>query len=347
MYKFVGVVVSVVAVFTSECAVKNGNGLVQTPDIRNLCNEAQQIEKKMTDLSSNLENLDRQERTAVPVVRDVYTILTRCFTVLFDIQRFSKFLAFTQRDNKNDFVRCSIIIKNFANYFNSISRELKKAKTDVSVVRKTAKQCIEDIKVAEKRYAEVCAEIEAQSATLSKTRQENPIQDDVVYHIANKSESIEELDAELEAENAVGVLKNLKVKTELTLTRPVSGKIIGEFGDKGPDGKMVHCMTFEVKPEAVVTSPCKGLVVFAGQFMNYGNMVIISNGEYRVFLYGLGKIFAATGDIVESGDYIGKAALSHNNEKVLLKLELKKSGDPLDPRHWILISEEKKKGANV
>ncbi len=347
MYKFVGVIASIIAVLTAECSENTGNGLVQTPVMRKLCDEAQQIEKKMADLSSNLENLDRQEKTAAPVVRDVYTILTRCFTVLFDIQRFSKFLAFAQQDNKNDFVRCSIIIKNFANYFNSIGHELKKAKNDVFTVRKTTKQCLEDMKAAEKRYGELCAEIETEATNLSKTRKENMIQEDVVYHIASKSESIDELDAELEAENAVGVLKNTKIKTELTISRPVSGKIVGEFGDKGSDGKMIRCMTFEVKSGAIVTSPCKGLVVFAGQFLDYGNMVIISNGEYRVFLYGLDKMFATTGDVVEIGDYIGKAALSHNNEKVLLKLELKKSGEPLDPRHWILISEEKKKGENA
>nr|MCR5224959.1 M23 family metallopeptidase [Alphaproteobacteria bacterium] len=106
--------------------------------------------------------------------------------------------------------------------------------------------------------------------------------------------------------------------------------------------EMIRYMAFEVKSGAIITSPCKGLVVFAGKFLNYGNMVIISNGEYRVFLYNIEQLFSSTGDIVETGDYIGRAAFS-NGEKVLLKLELRKSGESLDPRHWILESEEKKR----
>ncbi len=342
MRKFLGIVVSVLIAVSGSCSPSAGNSMVQTQEIREFCHKAQECEKKITDLSASLENSERQAKTATPVIRDVCTILTRCFTVLFDIQRFSKFLAFSQQDNKNDFVRCSIIIKNFASYFNSISGELKKAKKDVFTLKRDIKKIKSDLEEFRKTYDELCTKIENVANDLSKKRKENVIQEDVVYHIANKSESIDELDAELEAENAVGVLRNTKISTNLTITYPVSGRIVEEFGDKSTDSEMIHHISFEVKSGAIVTSPCKGLVVFAGKFLNYGNMVIISNGEYRIFLYGMERLFCATGDVVEIGDYVGRAVFG-NNEKVLIKLELKKSGESLDPRHWILESVEKQR----
>ena len=163
----------------------------------------------------------------------------------------------------------------------------------------------------------------------------------MVYHIATKSESIEELDAELEAENVVGVLRNNKVSTNLSLAYPVNGRIVAEFGDRGDDDSMICYMGFETNHGAVVTSPAKGLVVFSGSFLNYQNMVIISNGEYRIFLYGMKKIFASTGDVVEAGDYIGKMD-EESKDLPIVKMELRKSGEPLDPRHWILQTVEKR-----
>ena len=177
---------------------------------------------------------------------------------------------------------------------------------------------------------------------LAEKREENIIQNDVVYHLASKSESIEELDAELEAENTVGVLKNTKVSTNLVLSTPVFGKIVTEFGDKGLNGEMVYYLSFETSPGAIVTSPAQGLVVFSGRFLNYNNMVILSNGEYRIFLYGMDNVFAATGDVVKIGDYIGKMQ-ENSAERPILKMELKKSGEPLDPRSWLQESAEKGK----
>jgi septal ring factor EnvC (AmiA/AmiB activator) len=274
----------------------------------------------------------------------MYEILTRCYTLLFNIQRFSALLVLSQQDNKNDFVRCSIVIKNFVSYFKTISTQLGKTNTEMSALKAAKKQNISDLEMKKELYEKLCAEIDKKTAALTKTREENIILNDVVYHIATKSDSIEELDAELEAENAIGVLKNTKVDTELLLSSPVAGRIVTEFGDKAPSGEMIYYISFETMPSAIVVAPVNGLIVFSGQFLNYGNMVIISDGEYRLFLYGMDTPFAATGDVVERGDYIGKMSGSPLGNSVI-KMELKKSGEPLDPRHWMLQTLEK--GNNI
>lgn len=349
MRKILSVLSVVVYGFSVPCCCAEemgGNNTIQTESIRNSCKEAQQCEKNITDLSASIENLEKQEKTTIPVVRDVYRILMRCFTVLFDIQRFSKFLAFSQQNNKNDFIRASIIIKNFATYFGNVGAELKKTNNDITNLRAKRSELKAALESNQQRYSQLCAQINDEAVKLTNARSdENVIREDVVYHLANKSETIEELDAELEAENAVGVLKNTKVSTDLSIVFPVAGRLINEFGDRGINDEMIHYMAFEVRPGAIVTAPSKGLVVFSGKFLNYDNMVIISNGEYRLFLYGLGELFVTTGDIVEIGDYIGRMPLDIKEGKVSVKLELKRSGESLDPRHWIQESEEKKRKA--
>ena len=326
----------------SFCCYSNDSDVsFQTQEIRDECKEAQELEQKSSKLEAQIEVLLQKEKISAPVVRNIYEILTRCFTVLFNIQRFSEFLALNHGDNKNDFVRCSIIIKNFASYFKSVGSELSKSSMGITELRKKKSAYKEELDKAIARYNYLKASIDKKISALLKRNEEGIIQN-VVCHIATKSESIDELDAELESENAVGVLKNTKISTDLSLAYPVHGKIATEFGDKGQNGEMIYYISFETRSSAIVTSPAKGLVVFAGNFLNYGNMVIISNGDYRVFLYGMENIYTTTGDVIEIGDYVGR--MKENPEKSnIIKMELRKSGEVLDPRHWLLQTLEKEK----
>jgi septal ring factor EnvC (AmiA/AmiB activator) len=315
---------------------------IQTQEMRNFCKKALELEQKITKIEAEIEAVNQKEKVSAPVVKNMYEMLTRCFTVLFDIERFSKILAINCRNNKNDFVRCSVIIKNFVSYFKSIEKQLGKTSSEMVLLKNEKKSLQEESKNAVDEYESLLKKIDEKSAIIAKKREENIIQNDVVYHIASKSESIEELDAELEAENIIGVLKNTKISTNLALSYPVCGKVITEFGDKNPNNEMIYYISFETRPGAMVISPAYGLIVFAGKFLNYGNMMIVSNGEYRIFVYGMDQLFASTGDVVEIGDYVGKMN-ANALANPLLKMELKKSGEPLDPRQWMLQSIEKGK----
>ncbi len=310
----------------------------QPSEIREMCKKAQLLESQISKLTTELAVLQEKGKMAIPVVHDIYKMLSRCVTVLFDITRFSNFLALHYK-NKDDFIRCSIVIKNFSNYFQSVSNKLKQSGDEIYKLQQAKEQTAKDYEDTLKEYKKINEDIQKNLTIIGKQREERVIQDDVVYHIAAKSESIEELDAELEAENTVGVLKNTKISTALKLCSPVQGKIVEEFGDKGSDGEMIYHLGFETSYEAIVTSPAKGLVVFSGKFLDYGNMVIISNGEYRLFIYGMKTVFTATGDIINIGDYIGKMD-GESKELPILKIQLKRSGEPLDPRHWLFQSQE-------
>lgn len=321
---------------SADCA------FVQPAQMRQLCKEAQKLEANLSKMRVSLQSIKKREKMSLPAVVNIYEILSRYCTVLASIQRFSDMLIISKYQDRNDFIRCSIVIKSFADYFKTISLKLGKESTELMKLHKEKSRINSDYAHSLTKYEAVCKKIEEEAEKLATGREENVIQNDVVYHIATKSESIEELDAELEAENVVGVLRNDKVWTNLALNYPANGRIVSEFGDRGEDDSMICYMGFETEHGAIVTSPTKGLVVFSGSFLNYQNMVILSNGEYRIFLYGMKKIFVVTGDIVEAGDYIGKMD-EGSKDRPVVKMELRRSGEPLDPRHWLLQTIEKGK----
>lgn len=313
---------------------------LQTQDMRDKCRSAQTLEKSLVELEAKFAAILQKEKVSAPALRNAYNILARCFTTLFSIQRFSEILTIIQKGDENNFVRASILIKNFTAYFRTISAELNKWNIEIANVKSEKKNLQNEINKISEDYNAISEEINQLGTEISGRRVDNVIQKDVVYHIAHKAESIEELDAELEAENTVGVLKNTKVSTDLSISYPVNGTLVNEFGDKGDNGQMIYYMAFRTRPGAIVTSPADGQVVFAGKFLNFGNMIIISNGEYRIFLYGITNAFASTGDVLAAGDYIGKMGSA---EDTLIRMELKKSGEPLDPRHWLVKTLEKEK----
>lgn len=315
---------------------------LQTDELRSLCKKSQKLEKEISRCEHELDEIAKKEKTSTPVIKNIYEILTRCFTVLFNIQRFFTLLIIAQVENKNDFVRCSIIIKNFASYFKNVSSQLDKSTSEITKLKTEKMNYNHKLEEMKSKYNKLIETILYKTNEITKNNEETIIQN-IVYHIATKSSSIEELDAELESENAIGVLKNTKISTSLSLSFPVNGRIVSEFGDKGPSGKMIYYTSFECRPLAIVTSPAKGLVVFSGKFLNYGNMVIISNGDYRVFLYGIDSIFVSAGDVVEIGDYVGRMSNNLKSGKsIILKMELRRSGEALDPRHWLLQNLEEK-----
>lgn len=319
------------------------NGSV-SESIRVMCKEAQQLEQDISFAEADIRNFNRKEKNTAPILKSTYKLLARCFTLLLNIQRFSKFLTISPQEegrDKNDFVRCSIIIKNFSGYFNVVSSELAKNTNEIMAIKKKRQERSKELVAKKIRHVELEKLIKQTLPERVRGGEESMIEN-VVYHIATKSNSLEELDAELESENAVGVLKNTKVNTELSLVHPVSGKLVSEFGDKSKSGDMVCSISFETRKGAIITSPAKGLVVFSGKFLNYGNMIIISNGDYRVFLYGLSDdVYVTTGDIIEIGDYIGTMSSEPKAGNPIIEMELRKFGEPLDPRHWLMQTMDK------
>lgn len=313
---------------------------VQNNEIRTLCREAQDLEEKIGNDENSIDTLLLQEKNSAPILKNIYVMLTRCFTLLFDLQRFSPFLVVSAESNQNDFVRCSIIIKNFSSYFDMVSERLAKNTKEIVNIKQIQIEKKKELAEYTQKYEKLLEKIKNELAKIPREKEEGIIKN-VVYHIATKSNSIEELDAELESENAVGVLRNTKINTALSLMYPVKGKIVGEFGDSGKNNEMTYCLSFETRKGAIVTSPAKGLVVFAGKFLNYGNMVIISNGEYRVFIYGMGdEVYTNTGDVVEIGDYVGKMR-SDGRGNPVINMELRKFGETLDPRHFLFETIER------
>ncbi|MDR9776469.1 murein hydrolase activator EnvC [Rhizobium hidalgonense] len=132
----------------------------------------------------------------------------------------------------------------------------------------------------------------------------------------------------------------LKAKLEV----PVAGDILRQFGDADGTGHEAMGMTVATNPETVVTAPADGLVVFAGAFRSYGQMIILDTGDgYHLVLSGMDTINTRQGKFVFSGEPLAvmgakrvasATALALETDRPTLYIEFRKDGKPVDSRPW-------------
>ena len=133
---------------------------------------------------------------------------------------------------------------------------------------------------------------------------------------------------------------SLKQKLEL----PVAGDVLRWFGDSDGTGHTARGMTIASKPGAVVTAPADGLIVFAGAFRSYGQMIILNTGDgYHVVLTGMDEVNARQGKFVFAGEPVAAmgekrvasaTALALETDRPTLYIEFRKDGTPVDSRPW-------------
>jgi septal ring factor EnvC (AmiA/AmiB activator) len=119
-----------------------------------------------------------------------------------------------------------------------------------------------------------------------------------------------------------------------SLTTPVAGRVIVNYGDSDSGGLSAKGTTIETRAGAPVVAPFDGRVVFAGPFRGYGQILIIDHGEgYHSLLSGLGRIDSGVGQWLLGGEPVGvMAPAEQGNPK--LYVELRHNGQPVNPLPW-------------
>ena len=120
-------------------------------------------------------------------------------------------------------------------------------------------------------------------------------------------------------------------KAKGRLPYPIRGTIIGRFGDTTLGGAHSKGITISGRSAARVIAPFDGVVLFAGPFKNYGQVIILDHGDsYLTLLAGLDSVNPAVGQSVLAGEPIGQMKIA----KAELYVEIRHNGQVLDPSGW-------------
>ncbi|MET0748770.1 MAG: murein hydrolase activator EnvC [Rhizobium sp.] len=128
------------------------------------------------------------------------------------------------------------------------------------------------------------------------------------------------------------------------LDLPVAGDILRHFGDDDGTGHTAAGMTLATGPGALITAPADGLVVYAGAFRSYGQMIILDTGDgFHMVLSGMDAIKTRQGKFVFAGEPLAvmgekrvasATALALETNRPTLYIEFRKDGKPVDSQPW-------------
>lgn len=128
------------------------------------------------------------------------------------------------------------------------------------------------------------------------------------------------------------------------LVRPAAGTVRQVFGSKNEIGAVSSGEWLETAPKATITSPSDGVVLYAGLFRSYGQLLILDAGSgYHIVMAGMGRINVSQGQFVLAGEPVGSmgeqllasAVTSDIGDSApTLYIEFRKDGKPVDPAPW-------------
>jgi septal ring factor EnvC (AmiA/AmiB activator) len=143
------------------------------------------------------------------------------------------------------------------------------------------------------------------------------------------------------------------VKARGTLSLPVNGVRLRNFGAADTHGGSERGLSIATRPGADVTSPADGWIVYAGPFRSYGHVLIVNaGGGYHILLAGLDRISVEAGQFVVAGEPVARmgsgtvnmagSGMAPGAGQPVLYIEFRKDGSPVDPTPWWTQTEQEK-----
>ena len=128
------------------------------------------------------------------------------------------------------------------------------------------------------------------------------------------------------------------------LTLPSSGVAVIEYGAGDGFGGISKGLSLVTRAEAQVVAPADGWVLYKGDYLNYGQIVILNAGQdYTLLLAGLATVTVDIGQFVLMGEPLGTmgsqtigrtVATSAGVSRPTLYIEMRKDNEPVDPTGW-------------
>ncbi|MFK7957725.1 MAG: murein hydrolase activator EnvC [Lysobacterales bacterium] len=121
-----------------------------------------------------------------------------------------------------------------------------------------------------------------------------------------------------------------------TLRLPVAGKVLQGAGVAKPGGMHRLGLLISATAGSPVSAMSYGRVAYADWLRGFGLLIIIDHGDGYLSLYAFNEsLYREVGDWVSAGDRIATAGASGGRSNPALYFELRRNGQPVDPRPWL------------
>ncbi|GAA4858034.1 murein hydrolase activator EnvC family protein [Luteimonas vadosa] len=117
---------------------------------------------------------------------------------------------------------------------------------------------------------------------------------------------------------------------------PLSGSLLAGYGGRMPDGRKSSGVLIGAAAGTPVKAVADGTVVFSEWMTGYGMILIVDHGNGYMSLYAHNDaLLKGAGDAVKRGDTLASVGNSGGQGRPGLYFELRRNGQPVDPKTWL------------
>lgn len=279
---------------------------------------------------------------------------------------------FVQPLSPVEIVRSALLLRETVPYLEEKAKIIKKKLSDLdlkkTVIQKQVTNIVKKQQQLERQQLQMKALVEAKTKYKAKISKESLEAKKTINKLGAQAQDLKDLLAKLEKDKAEKrrkmaeeakkkILFSQKSKQEKTvdlikfdqdiinetglgfikakgsLPHPVMGKIVTKYGEELSKGVSSKGITIKTRNQAQVIAPFDGVVMFAGPFRGYGNLIIIEHGKgYTSLLAGLNNIDCDVGQTLLAGEPLGLMPLKGDAR---LYMEIRKDNQPINPESWL------------
>ncbi|HVT56512.1 MAG TPA: peptidoglycan DD-metalloendopeptidase family protein [Xanthobacteraceae bacterium] len=322
------------------------------------------IEAKMAAAEAKLDPLNVREAEIRKSLHERRGVLTEVLATMQRIGSSPPPALLLQSEDALKSVRAAILLgaivpelRGQADMLASDLAELAQVRRDIAAERASLEQSEAALEEERSRISALIEERQRQFLASQKAFEAERTR---AAALAKQADSVQDLVTKLEREITEAAQREAMAKlaaampfaeTKGKLPKPVAGKVVRGFGavtEAGGTGKGILIAT---RPGAEVNAPCAGTVVFAGNFRNYGQLLIINaGGGYHILLAGMESITVDLGQDIVAGEPVAvmgngtavSAVSALGFSEPILYVEFRKNGNSIDPAPWWAATENEK-----
>ena len=133
------------------------------------------------------------------------------------------------------------------------------------------------------------------------------------------------------------------------LPLPLSGTITRRFNEPNGAGIRQPGIVITAPPLSLILAPQAGIVRFAGDFLEYGQVVILEPSPPQLQIYaGFGQVYVKAGEVLETGaamgllggempdsaEFLAESGSENDKGAESLYIEIRENGIAVDPATW-------------
>jgi len=137
------------------------------------------------------------------------------------------------------------------------------------------------------------------------------------------------------------------------LPLPVNGTLARGYNMANGAGVRQPGIVLSAPSLSLVRAPQSGIVRYAGDFMEYGQVVILEPAPQQLQIYaGFGQVYVSTADVLESGaamgllggempdsaEFLAESTGENDKGTESLYIEIRENGIPVNPRTWFAVN---------